>query len=257
MRKYGFKASAATIVFFMWICVLVMGQRGRYDYSNPSVLPGTLDVSGVTTITGNATGALEDYDLCIGDTTTPDYGMGQIGHGVWGVTNYNVASVDLDGTFLFRNLSGPVTGKVEFAWEEGNGNIRFALPASGVGNATYNPRSMLIVGPAPADTNMVTVGYWQTNSDIFHNLACDTDANGADLGVQNDFEVGGNIYSNDLKERTSGTGITLGNNTKVTGRIDVTGLAVHADNAAAVGGGLPVGAFYRTGGDPDLVCVVH
>jgi hypothetical protein len=35
------------------------------------------------------------------------------------------------------------------------------------------------------------------------------------------------------------------------------GLPVYANNAAAVAGGLAVGAFYRTGADPDPVCVVH
>lgn len=39
--------------------------------------------------------------------------------------------------------------------------------------------------------------------------------------------------------------------------LHVVGLPVYANNAAAVAGGLTVGAFYRTGGDPDPVCVVH
>jgi hypothetical protein len=34
-------------------------------------------------------------------------------------------------------------------------------------------------------------------------------------------------------------------------------LPVYANNAAAVAGGLVAGDFYRTGGDPDTVCVVH
>jgi len=34
-------------------------------------------------------------------------------------------------------------------------------------------------------------------------------------------------------------------------------LTAYANNAAAVAGGLAVGDFYRTGGDPDLVAVVH
>lgn len=34
-------------------------------------------------------------------------------------------------------------------------------------------------------------------------------------------------------------------------------LAVYANNAAAVAGGLIAGQFYRTGADPDVVCVVH
>jgi hypothetical protein len=35
------------------------------------------------------------------------------------------------------------------------------------------------------------------------------------------------------------------------------GLPVYANNAAAVAGGLAVGDIYRTGGNPDPVCVVH
>jgi len=34
-------------------------------------------------------------------------------------------------------------------------------------------------------------------------------------------------------------------------------LPAYANNAAAIAGGLKVGDFYRTGGDPDVVCVVH
>ena len=34
-------------------------------------------------------------------------------------------------------------------------------------------------------------------------------------------------------------------------------LSIYANNAAAITGGLSVGAFYRTGADPDVVCVVH
>jgi hypothetical protein len=34
-------------------------------------------------------------------------------------------------------------------------------------------------------------------------------------------------------------------------------LPVYANNAAAVAAGLTIGSLYRTGGDPDPVCVVH
>jgi len=40
-------------------------------------------------------------------------------------------------------------------------------------------------------------------------------------------------------------------------KLQVVGLLVYANNAAAIAGGLTAGAFYRTGGDPDQVCVVH
>ena len=38
---------------------------------------------------------------------------------------------------------------------------------------------------------------------------------------------------------------------------NTTNLQIYANNAAAIAGGLVVGDFYRTGADPDVVCVVH
>lgn len=34
-------------------------------------------------------------------------------------------------------------------------------------------------------------------------------------------------------------------------------LPIFANNAAAISGGLKINSSYRTGGDPDTVCVVH
>lgn len=42
-----------------------------------------------------------------------------------------------------------------------------------------------------------------------------------------------------------------------TSKLDIVGLPIFANNTAAIAGGLSVGALYRTGGDPDVVCVVH
>ena len=39
--------------------------------------------------------------------------------------------------------------------------------------------------------------------------------------------------------------------------LDVVGLPIYADNAAAITGGLVAGSFYRTGADPDPINVVH
>ena len=47
------------------------------------------------------------------------------------------------------------------------------------------------------------------------------------------------------------------NETCLTSKLHVRGLSIYANNAAARTGGLTTGAFYRTGGDPDLVCVTH
>lgn len=172
-------------------------------------LTGAVTIAGVTTITGLATGGITDYDLLVGDTTTPDYGMVRIGDAVIGRTSFNVGNIDLDGTLIVQNLSGPVTGEIEFIWTESTGDTcRFALPKSAVGNATYNSRSMLLAGPAPADTDFVKVSYWQGQG-IFDNLACDTAGDGADLGVQNDLEVEGDVFTDSIVESTTDAGVTV------------------------------------------------
>lgn len=55
--------------------------------------------------------------------------------------------------------------------------------------------------------------------------------------------------------------VKLGNNsdfTKLKAKtLAATTLPIFANNAAAITGGLSVGDFYRTGADPDPVCVVH
>ena len=55
---------------------------------------------------------------------------------------------------------------------------------------------------------------------------------------------------------TSGGNVGVGTTTPGS-KLAVVGLPVYADNAAAITGGLLVGDFYRTGADPDPVCVVH
>ncbi len=193
------------------------------EWAGVRKITGVLHVTGVATIIGNADGGYTSYDLKIGDTDTPDYGMVQVGNMSFGRTSYKAGNIDLDGAVMFRNISGPVTSQIEFIFTESTGaSTRFALPKSGVGNGTYNARSMIIAGPAPANTDMVTVGYWQTQG-IFHNLVMDTTGDGADLGVQNDLEVEGDIFTDSIKESTTAAGITLAHNTIITGTLTVNG----------------------------------
>lgn len=195
---------------------MVLREEG---FSGGSIL-GDLTVAGVTTLIGIADGGLASYDLKVGDTVTPDYGMIQIGDAVIGRTSHKVGNMDIDGAIVFRNMGTPPTSNIEFVFTESGGDaIRFALAKSGVGLATYNPRSMLIAGPAVLNDEIVTVGYWQTNNDIFHNLLCDTSGFGADLGVQNDLEVEGDIFTDSIKESTVGAGITLQPKLKIDGII--------------------------------------
>ena len=54
----------------------------------------------------------------------------------------------------------------------------------------------------------------------------------------------------------AGGNVGIGTNAP-TSKLQVVGLPVYANNAAAIVGGLTAGALYRTGGDPDPVCVTH
>jgi len=156
---------------------------------------------------GSGLGGLTDYDVTIGDVVTPDYGIMRIGNSVWGRTS-NTAGYNMNGATVIQNIGGPVTGDIEFAIIDSAGFIRFATPKSGVGNATYNPRSMLIAGPAIQDSDIVTVDYWKSQG-IFDNLLCDTSGAGADLGVQNNLEVEGQIFIDNIDESTTGAGVTI------------------------------------------------
>ncbi len=183
----------------------------RGDGGAKGIQGGTPSIAddGVMSVPGLGTGGYTDYDLRVGNVTTPDYGMIQMGNSSIGRTSMVAGAIDLDGTLLCRNISGPVTGDIEFIWTESTGGTaRFALPKSGVGLATYNSRSMLLAGPAPADTDFVKVSYWQ-GLGIFHNLLCDTSGDGADLGVQNDLEVEGDIFADSILESTTAAGVTI------------------------------------------------
>jgi hypothetical protein len=151
------------------------------------------------------TGAFGAYDIEIG---TGSYGMIHVGTSTFGRTSRVNANLDLDGTVVLINAATPPTSNILFAMMDGSNSMRFALPKSGVGNATYNPRSMILAGAAPNDDEAVTVGYWQ-GLGIFHNLVMDTDTDGADLGVQNDLEVEGDIFTDSIKESTTAAGVTI------------------------------------------------
>lgn len=206
---------------------------GDDDHVQYGQLATAETVSALWTFNPSGLGGITNYDIAIGDTDgTPTYGIARLGDSIIGRTSYKTGSIDLDGAMIFRNVGGPVTGEIDFVFVESGGtSTRFALPKSGVGNATYNSRSMLIAGPAPADTDYVKVSYWQ-GTGIFDNLLCDTAGDGADLGVQNDLEVEGDIFVDSIKESTAAAGIALGNSIAVTGNITVTGTVDGVDIAA-------------------------
>ena len=69
------------------------------------------------------------------------------------------------------------------------------------------------------------------------------------------FEIGRNAAGVKMSILSSGN-VGIGTTTPHSS-LAVVGLPVYANNAAAITGGLAAGDFYRTGADPDPVCVVH
>lgn len=227
VRTFSAKTAAVTTAIHI-LSTGAVSPLHASDSGDNLLLAGVIEiqgvgwVEGVFTVKGIADGGRTNYDLRVGDTSgTPTYGIIQMGNSIIGRTSFKAGNLDLDGVVLIQNVGGAVTSQIEFCFAESGGNTtRFALPKSGVGNATYNPRSMLLAGPAPADTDFVTVGYWQTNESIFDNLACDTVGSGADLGVQHDLEVENDTFCDSLKESTTDAGITIGHKLiLVSGRI--------------------------------------
>lgn len=103
-----------------------------------------------------------------------------------------VSGYDYDGAFVFKQKGSNPDGVVEFLFLEESGDWRFALPSSGADYGTYNPRSFIIAGTSTNNASSVSCSYWG-----FDNIDCDTIGTGADLGVQDDLEVLGKIYSSD------------------------------------------------------------
>lgn len=173
----------------------------RWDESADSfVITHPLEIEGI------GDGGLTNYDLIVGGA---EYGLANIGKAVIGRTSFNSGNADYDGTVIIQNLGGPVTSQVEFIFtESGGGTARFVLPKSGVGNATLNPRSMFIIGPAPNDDDMVTLAYWQALG-WFPNIDCDTAGTGADIGIMDDGEFGGTVFTDSIAESTAGAGVTF------------------------------------------------
>lgn len=93
---------------------------------------------------------------------------------------------------------------------------------------------------------------------VFITAAGTTRIDGPYIKAGTDIVVyGKSCYFNDYYRGYPGSKFMDTSGNATLGTLKVTSIPVYANNAAAVAGGLTAGAFYRTGGDPDAVCVVH
>ena len=154
-------------------------------------------VGGNVAIPGASSGANGAYDLSIGDVTTPDYGALAIGQvGIY-TSSFAASGLDLDKAMLFRQEAAIGAGNdpgIEFAWMEGGNTVRMLIPESGAGNAMNVFRSLQVGGAYSAVTGNNHV-LCDTQTTYDSNIDCDAGGTGADLFVQDDIELEGEIFS--------------------------------------------------------------
>jgi hypothetical protein len=142
-----------------------------------------------------ATGAMNAWDVTIGDGVHGGLRIGDAG--IYN-SSYTSGNIDLGQSLIFRqegNLDVTNDPGIEFAFLESISNtIRLAIPESGTGNATAFIRSGTFAGPYSSSigNDIVTCDQWTTYD---ANIDCDTSGTGADIFVQDDIELEGDIFS--------------------------------------------------------------
>jgi hypothetical protein len=161
---------------------------------------------------------------------------------------------DSDGGGL--SVSASATGAALFSVTNGNGYKVYVLADGKVGIGTATPTHVLHVHDESNNQTIHLTGAatgQESTDGIYLSVAGTVDA------VLQNMEAGYLAFGTTGTERMRiladgkvGIGTTAPKSP-----LHVVGLPVYANNTAAIAGGLTAGAFYRTGADPDPVCVVH
>jgi len=133
----------------------------------------------------------------------------------------------------------------------------FVKDGGNIGIGTINPYGKLhtIVGTTVATSGLFSTSDWDSGvngSGLIIRMGATTGNTYSEIGS---LSTGGGAWNN-LILNSGGGKVGIGT-VSPTGVLHVVGLPIYANNAAAISGGLTAGAFYRTGGNPDPVCVVH
>ncbi len=173
-------------------------------------------------------------------------------------------------TVTGNTLEAGVTGTINDLSSDGMvkiGNVYSAatmrddiglLTTSDLGIGTASPISGILLDVRGTNAK-AQVGSGTTT--VFASGQCGWGANNgtekAIFGVQSGATFAGANSNNDLLLLANNTGYVKIRKEGFINIPSLTALPTYANNAAAVTGGLGAGDLYRTGGDPDAVCVVH
>lgn len=127
-----------------------------------------------------------------------------------------------DNTLIFETIALDNASNMEMAfWDRENARPSLVLNQGALGRASLFERS-LIVG-AQKGIKILDGNY--TLCADFPNLRCDTSLYGADFGVENDLEILGILYVDQINESTPGAGILF--NKLKGGEIEVDDIEVN------------------------------
>jgi hypothetical protein len=187
-------------------------------------------------------------DLHVNTSNTPALRLEQNNSGGFVAQTWDVAGNEAN--FFVRDVTGG--SRLPFRIRPGAPTSSIDISSSGnVGIGTASPSNI------------------QSNTPVLHifgsgaSLRIQDSASGGDWNLfarngasTNLFRIFDNAAFADRLVINASGNVGIGT-TSPTSKLQVVGLPAFASNAAAVAGGLSVGAFYRTGGDPDSVSVVH
>src|SRR5580658_103912 len=152
---------------------------------------------------------------------------------------------------LQYNNGGEFGGIAESIYVAGAG-LNIGAPGCGIG---------LAGGPTEADDIAILAGSIEIQAlESAATLAVEADSDIDVTSNNGGFNIAanrGSFNSNGLLEFISTAGAISFQSQLATPKYQFVGIPVFANNAAAIAGGLAAGDLYRTGANPDPVCVVH
>lgn len=136
----------------------------------------------------------------------------------------------------------------------------------GIAESTYIPGSNLLIIADPNLGFEVLSGTNEQNGIIVSDAEVTIEAGESGSGIQltADSDITLSSSNGDFSLSSAGGGVSVSNSgtvilnsTASPPKYQIANLPVFANNAAAIAGGLTANELYRTGANPDPVCVVH